>query len=472
MAVSAVIEVEDGTLACTVAAVRRRAIAVSVCLRLPFPECTAANLANSLRAIREQIGQLDAVHVVLADRRICHYRAKVPPLEARELSAFVQRESLRQAGLPPGTAMAGHARVVGTGGAGMRRIGVVAAPQALLDPIARGCADADVDLLGVLSLESCIAGILDRSLPERTAVVDYSGGRARFLAFEDGQLAQMRRFVVHGMVSDAGSQALLVGQLAMELPRTLEFLREQGCEPPTCLLVGHHIAAGDDLLTMTEGAISKVVQFEPKASIADGEEVPSLATLGLLQLIQSGGVLPFLRPRFAIQLPWQPWRMVRQAAAAVVAIGATAVGLQEQFDAQSLRRGRDGLLADGARIQQELRSRASPAPNGETLDAEQQRERLLLRQRRPFSLAIARVSQQVREFLALDSLEFLDAGHLRVKGTVAAPDRLTALRTIGEFGEALATVPFLARSGSDEVKDDDARTGVLRFQFDLTWRQP
>ncbi len=472
MAVSAVIEIEEGHLACTLATITRRSIAVSAHMQMPMPECTAANLTNALGALQAQLGPIEDVHVLLGDRRVCHFQTKVPELEARELVAFVQRESLRQAGLPPSTEVAGHARLYGRTDAGLRHMGVIAAPKGLIDPIVRGCADAGVRLSSVLSVESAIAGALPRSLPERVAVVDYAGGKVRFLVYEHRLLSHMRRFLVHGLVSEAGRQELLLGQLTMEIPRTLDFLRDQGCEPPQVLVVSPHVAAGDELLTATEGAMTTLYPLQPTVRLADGEALPSLATLGLLRRLQEGRPLPTLLDGLQVQQPRRPVRIMLRAASVLAAIGGTILGSAQQLQTEALESEHQRLVQQRGTLERRLAEHASPAPLVETGDRERERELAILSTRRPVSAAIARITEQVHEYLQLTSIQFLDADRLHVTGIAVAPDRLAALRAVSEFGEAVATVSFLVRSGVEDVREEASRVGCVHFRFEFAWRRP
>ncbi|MGE3174641.1 MAG: hypothetical protein AB7O97_18560 [Planctomycetota bacterium] len=453
MGVAAIIEIEEGYLTCTAATITRRSVTVGACVRVPFPECTAANLGNSLRLLREQVGELDRVWVLVGDRRILHSVVRVPPMLPDELRAFVRREALRQGGLSAGAELVAHARLSRPEGT-MHRVSVCAAPAGVLEPIRRGCAEADVALLGVLSIENGIAGVLDQDLPERTAVIDFAGGKARFLVYERGQLTHMRRFLVHGVDSAAGMRDLFVAQLAMEVPRTLDYLREQDCDPPQCLLVSHSIAAGEDLLAMTEGQIPEVRTYQPTVRLAAGEDEPSLATLGLLQKLQRGRRLPLLTEDVALTLPPQPLRIAARAAAAVVGVAGLVVGMQQHGEARALRIERQGLEAAIDRSRNEIARRLQPVPMVETLDPEQAREQQILSRRRPISRCIARLCELVGPELHYDAIAFPDRHHLELHGGVAARNRLEALRVLGEFGEALGAVPFLERTGSEDLYDD------------------
>ncbi|MFM1871242.1 MAG: hypothetical protein RL398_664, partial [Planctomycetota bacterium] len=96
MTTLAVVELEEGALAFTVAEQRGRRIVASHTSYVPSSESTPAALGSALAALRaEHLPEGALVHVVLGDRRIQHHRLEVPVLPVADLQDMVRREAMR-----------------------------------------------------------------------------------------------------------------------------------------------------------------------------------------------------------------------------------------------------------------------------------------------------------------------------------------------------------------------------------------
>jgi hypothetical protein len=470
MAVVAVVEVEEGAMALTVAAVSS-SIEIRAAARVAFREPTGAALSAALQSLREHLPPgLTGVHVAVGDRRLQHFVTKAPRLPHGELRGFVRRECRRRGSLTADAEVRAHARVLDRRMGRVLSLGVTAATAAVVEPVADACARSGLSLASLTSIETAIGAALDRETAARAAVLDCSAGKARFLLCERGAPTHVRRFLLHGADAAPADAAMLAAQLAMEVPRTLEYLKEQGAEPPQVLLVGPRVAVDDADLGLLQGDVPEVRRFDP--GLAAGTEVPGLATIGLLRLLRRGRRPPSLTADIDLELPARPLQRLLPFAAVLVGAGAAVLAWQNVPAGLRLHAERAGVAEERARLEGELAQLAVAAPAGEAASPDQLRLLEILAQRRACSLALQRLCEAVPDGVLLDAIRFAGADRVVVvvvAGTAAGADRLQALTRLGAFAQRLESVPFLQRTGVERI--EDAAPGV-RFAFDLGWRRP
>ena len=136
----------------------------------------------------------------------------------------------------------------------------------------------------------------------------------------DGQAAvQVRRFIVVGGGGDSDSGAL-VAQLAMELPRTLYWLRETGHQQPQALVLGTRIDIDAESREMLRGDLQSISSATLDFAVTEDASRPGLAAAMLLTRLCTGSSLPSLLSLPKIELPWRASRFVAIGAAAVVGV--------------------------------------------------------------------------------------------------------------------------------------------------------
>ena len=85
MKTHAIVELEEGSLAVTVASRDGGATKVVRSVRLPLPDLGREGLANALRGLGSDVLQGAAgVHVVFGERRIQHFLSTVPKMADRK----------------------------------------------------------------------------------------------------------------------------------------------------------------------------------------------------------------------------------------------------------------------------------------------------------------------------------------------------------------------------------------------------
>ncbi len=468
-----IIELEEGALSLTLVTVSGKATRVESCFRMPFAELHPATLGSTLKALMTEVPDFDSVHVVLGERRIQHFVKEVPRLGVDDLKAFATREALRLGGMSAGAKLLLRGRVLGKAGGGRLRLAVTAMEAALWEPLAAAIAENGLKVGSLWSVEECLGMALRGKDSARVGVVDFSAARARFAVCVDGAPAQVRRFMVPGAdVVEGDDTTMLTAQLAMEVPRTLEYLKETGGAQPDCLLLSHRIARADEDLQMFAEVGLPAARFVPAAELAPGQTMPGMATLGLVARLAAGRLGPSLLDGVTITIPASPVRLVVGLAAGLLG----CVGVAGAMDVQGERAAAEAALAQHAgerrQLEQELADIQNPAPVVEVQSPDQDRIQEILARRRPNSLAVAGVANAAADKVLLDAIEFGFEDKLIITGSVAGETRLQAFMTLSEFTVALRELGYLASEGKEEVNEVEGSTGRLRFKFVFAWRKP
>ncbi|GAB4146728.1 MAG: hypothetical protein Fur0037_14820 [Planctomycetota bacterium] len=464
----ALIEIEESTLAACVADVGRDRIEVRAFRRMRIGTAPGEDLASLLGKLVSDLGQsVRKAHVLLGDRRCHHFALDVPPLSLADLAGLVEREAARAAGLPPATGMLMRARLLGPSSRGRRLIGITALARDVWAPIARALEQSGIEVLSLATVEDGLGLAVDRSLPARTAVVEYSGGRARFVVCDHGAPTQVRRFLVSGFESGGDVEpAMLAAQLAMEVPRTLEYLAEHGRTKPEALVLSRNLGLSEeDLEVFTDQGI-RCVLARPVFSVPEGEPEPDLAIAGRLESLRRGVRLRSLTDPLAIERPVS--RALIASAAALLVTGTCGMWLgfgrlseidRLAFDLAHLRMERDRL----ARIDATLE-----IPHAGGI---RQASRAILDSRRPASRLLGELCNATPPSCILQRVDFDGETGVSVEGRISADSRVGALAGLREFAEGIARIPFVKNKGPEDVGQLDSAAKTLRFRLALAWRK-
>lgn len=464
-----IIELEDGTLTLTIAEVARHQLTVTSCRRVALGNLHGDGPGAALRALQAEFqGAMARVHVLLGERRCQHFTLQLPRLASAQLRTLVVRESLRLAGLPEGTAMLARARVVKRSPHGRFVLGVTAVASDVWEPLARVFQGLGIEVLSLATVEDGLGQAIDFSLPPRTAVVEFSSGRARFVCCEHGAPTQVRRFLVSGFESgDAIDPAVLGAQLAMEVPRTLDYLKEQGQARPEALLLSRRTGlCEDDLEVFTEQGI-RCVLARADWQLADGADQPGLASIGRLRALQRGVELTSLSAGVTVHLPMSRTRPLLLAAGLATGLFGIGLGTAQLGVVDGMRLELRQLRLESARL--DRTAAASTVASGATSTA--QLAQRVLAMRRPCSLLLAQICNATAPACELQRIDFDGVTGVTVSGRVVETSRTRALAALRAFADGLGRIGCVANRGREEVGELDGDAARLRFSLALRWRQ-
>lgn len=466
MKTHAILELDEGALTVTRGARAGGTTSVTISRRQPLTDWTRDSVVAALQPLLADLLEDTAgVHVVLGDRRMQHFVQVLPRLPARDVEDFALREAMRLTSMPTAHEVLAAVRLVRRP-KGKFVVGGAAMPRGIWEPVRLALADCGLQVLGVHTTESCLALAVPPDGDDRYAVVECAGGRARFVLCDGGSPVQVRRFMIGA--AEANPEAL-AAQLALELPRTLEWLRETGHQVPSALVLGNRISVDEATLDTIRGDLARVVLPSFVADAGRGFEAPSLASTALLHRLCTHDAPPSLcaTPRF--RSPTPAWRWLAAAAAVLVAAALVWHGVRDERARAETGR----LLAEVRRENDALRHRlgAHDVDTEPTADAED--ERLLaqaLGLRRPVSRLIAEVSEATRSDVLLDGLQFASNERVVVSGVVRGSSRAAALALLADFARRINALPYLEPAGQEDVGEVPGMPNHFRFRLGLAWR--
>lgn len=463
----AILELEEGALHVTVGARDGQTTRVLRSARLPAPDLGRDALAATLRtAVAELLQGVDGVHVVLGDRRMQHFRSTLPRLPAAELTAFVVREAARLTGVQSQAEVLAAPRLVRVLPDRGAVLATTALPRAVWEPLRQAFAAVGLRVLSLRSMEACLAlAVHDRA--GATALLECNAGRARFVACDDGCPVQVRRFLV-GTAEDHPDA--LLAQLAMELPRTLDWLRETRNPLPEALVLGTRVRVpANGLEALRCEPLQEVVAGRVPVELAADAPVPSLGAVSLLARLCAGAPPPSLLDEPQLVLPLSRGYRASLAAAAAIAIAGCWSGVADTTSLLVVRAESRAAAEHAQRLAAAIASAASPA--APALETHDPRRDDALRTRRPTSRLLAELSNAAPAGMALERLEFASTERVVVAGVVEGASRHAALGALATFGQRLRALPYLERDGDDEVQEVDAGAHRYRFRLAFAWRK-
>jgi hypothetical protein len=462
----AVLEIEEGSVSLTIGAGTRRAFAIESCARQPRPDddelpaALGALLAATDAPVRD-------VHVLLGDRRFLHYKAELPRMDAIDLRAFVRRESVRIGSLADDVALLADCRHEQRLRGGHHRFSVIALPAQVWATIAPALARNGLEAMTLTSVEDSMARVLPAGV-ETAAVLDISGGRARLVHADHGIVTQVRRFLLPGTKATGDEpDPMLVAHLAMEVPRTLDYLAEIGERRPSLLLLSHRIPIGSDELPMIAAEIETCRQFAAPFEIPYDQPQPSLATVGALQRLLQGAPRSLLGG-ISAQGPRSRAPLVAVVLTVAVGAAASVEALRLQAETALIDQSTAATARDLAALQaDEQRLLESIGPGAPASDAELD---AVLRRRRPVSLLLASACNAAPATIRFESLAVTAEDRIELRGHTVAGGRMAGLRAIADLTERLRTLPCVGQCAEDVL--DLADADELAFTVQLGWRTP
>lgn len=469
MLTHAIVELEEGALTATVAAREGRTTKVLRSVRVPLPDLGRDGLVKAVRGLAADVLQgIAGVHVVLGERRIHHILSTVPNMPAREVTGFVLREALRVTGMPSIEDVLVAPRLLRRLPGNRLVIGSTAMARNVWEPIRDAFQQAGVEVLGLHSMEATLALAAPAAAGPSQAVLEINAGRARFVLCDGRFPVQVRRFLIGG--GNEGNSSALAAQLAMELPRTLDWLRETGHGQPAVLLLGARVGIDDESIEMIRGDLQQVVRAKDALAVGEEQAAPGLGVAKLFESLFEGVVPPSLLATPEIRLPWSAGRVVSLVAAAAAGLACSWSGVVDGTAYLGSRSELQAAAASTQQLQNELQElqRAASAQGGETVDE----TRLLaaLHLRRPISRLCSEVSNCADASLHLDELKFSSTERIVVTGVVQGESRKGALATLATFSKRLRELPYVQSDGQEEVSEVAGQQSRFRFRLSLSWR--
>ncbi|MCR9246608.1 MAG: hypothetical protein NXI31_16365 [bacterium] len=464
----AILEFEEGSMALTVGGSVAGTAEIFACNRFPLVEINSDTVRNALRALgSDPLRGAKGVHVIVGDRRATHFVATVPRMTEAEVGSFLTREALRLASLTEAGDLLLAPRLLEVLPDRRLRIAMSALPTGIWDRVQKACAAAGVEVLSLHTTESCLA-LAAPPEDSDTAVLELSGGRARFVYCSHNAPVQVRRFIL-GNGPDAGSMAL-AAQLAIELPRTYDWLRESGHDEPRSLIVGNRLGLDEDSIEMLRGDLESVGPPEDAWRVTEGDSDPGLASTELMQRLFASTMPPSLLEMHVIRVPWPRRVVVSLAAAVLMGLASAVFGVFEAQKYLDIAEEAERLEADCDRLGQAvLQAQALAAPSGEFAVPDPQLE-LALSMRRPVSRLVAEVSNLATDRVHVESLQFASTEKVVLAGAVKGQSRQEALAVLSQFVDGLRELPYLQAGRGDEIQEMPGRPNLLRFRIAFSWR--
>jgi hypothetical protein len=465
----AIIELEEGSLNVVVGVRDGSKTRVVRSIRLQCPDLGRESLSNALRSIgRDMLEGAPGVHVVLGERRVQHFLSTVPKMGAADVVGFVVREALRLTGLPSlGEALVAT-RLLRTLPGGKLVMGTTAIGRSVWEPIKDAFAANNLQVLSLHSMEACTALAAVSSDGRATAMVELNAGRARFVLCDGQTPVQVRRFLIGG--GGEANEGALATQLAMELPRTFDWLRETGQPIPSTLILGLRVSIDEDAISMLRSdELQEIVRAACPVELAPEQAMPGIGTAMLLTRVCHVQTLPSLLDAPRLQLPWSSSRWLGLAAASVAGLACSWSAVVDGTSFFAARSDKTVAVAEADRLQSELAMVGGPevaavvTADGAWLDK-------ALSMRRPVSRLLADISNSAGPELHLEKLKFASTERIVVTGVVRGDSRKTALAAIAAFSRRLGALSYLKLGGEDEISEVAQQKNCFRFKLGMTWR--
>lgn len=468
MKTHAILELEEGTLNVVVGARDGNRTRLLRQLRMPLPDLGRETVSNALRGVTgEMLQGADGVHVVVGDRRAQHFLSTLPKSASKDAVDFVTREALRLTNLPSADDVLVATRLVRRLAGNKLLLGTSALSRSVWAPLQAAFEENGMKVLGLHTMESCMAMACDPDFTEPVAVLECSGGRARYVLCVDQTPIQVRRFLIG--VGEEQNEAALTTQLAMELPRTLDWLRETGQPLPKQLLVGSRVGIDDESLAMlASDEIDDLRRARPDVICEDDVVMPNLGMATLLERLAGGAPLPSLLDPPKLRMPMGAGRMAGVLAATSLGVLASYSAVVDGSAWLEARDENAAICSQCDDIQLQIDELAIEEGGGASPANPHLQHALSMR--RPISRLLAEVSNSCGSGLHLDEVQFASRSPVVVSGHVEAETRQQALATMAAFVDKVHALPYLEARGQEEVSEVLGKPNYIRFRMSLAWR--
>ncbi len=468
MKTHAIIEFEEGSVTLTIGAAAGGNARIFSCERLPLVDINAETLRATLSSLgSDPMRGAAGVHVIIGDRRACHFAAAVPRMAVADMVGFLKREALRLSSMSQSSEVLLAPRMLRAAWDGRFEVAVSALPQSVVQRMDQACRAVGLDVLGVHTSEACmaLAAPIDAA---SSAVLELNGGRARYVYCQRGVPVKVRRFLLGGRGGTEESLAL-AAQLAIEVPRTKSWLTESGHDEPSMLVLGRRFPFDDESMELLAGIANDIEFPELDWDLDEIDTTPGLATLMLMEQLFAGQRVPALEREPHLDVPWPRRRVAAVAAVAAAGLAVFAYGVNDGRELIATTAELDRAAVERTRLENELiQVQAAAAPDGETAAAGT--IDLALSMRRPVSRMFAEVSNLAPANVHIGSIQFASAAPVTITGIVEGDSRQEALALLAQFVDALHALPYLHDLGKDEVEEVVGHPERVQFRVQIAWR--
>lgn len=466
----AILELEEGGLNVVVGGRDGTTLRVLHSVRVPMADLGREALTNALRSIGSDVLQgVTGVHVVLGERRMQHFLSTVPKLSVPEAVKFVTREALRLTGMQAPADTLVSTRLVRRLPHGKVVLATTAIPRNVWEPMREAFAAANLAVHGLYSVEACLALAAVGADGGPVAVLECNGGRARFVLCDAQSPVQVRRFLIGG--GGDGSSGALTMQLAMELPRTFEWLRETNQAMPATLVFGTRVTVEDESFEMLRGEdLKAIVRAKAPSQLAAEQAPPGLGTAMLLERLCAGQDLPSLLLPPTFILPMAGSRVVALAATFAVGIAGSWCAVMDGSAWLAVHGETQEVAVEAQQLNSQLTIQVEPTPVAVGPTVEEERLRGALSMRRPLSKLLSDVSNCADTQLHIEDLKFASTDRIVVVGIVQGASRQEALTAIARFSRQLVNIPYVLTGGDEEITEVPRLKNCFKFRLGMKWR--
>jgi Tfp pilus assembly protein PilN len=469
MQTHAIVELEEGSLFAALVGRAGRTLRVTRSLRLPLADLGRDTVLTALRGLGNGIfAGVRGVHVVLSDRRLQHFVCTLPRMTPADVGEFVAREGLRLTGAMNAADVFLSVRLLRRAPGQRFVVAGTALAKSVWEPLREAFAQSGIPVLGLHSVEACLALAATPDTGGRAAILECSGGRARFVSCDGDAPLQVRRFMITG--GGETSPEALVAQLAMEVPRTIDWLRETGHGVPSSLVLGNRVGVDESSMEMLRGDITNVVRARVDVSVADGETMPGLAVLMLADRLAGAAAPPSLLAEPRIELPWSQGRFASVAALLAAGLVCSWSAVVDVMVLVRAREERTAAVAETLALQQDLASVVSAETQTPAAGEAEARLQGALEMRRPASRLLAEVGNCAGPELHIEELKFASTDRIVVTGVVTGSSRKIALGALADFARLLRNLPYLEVAAQQEVAEVPEQNNRFRFRLSMAWR--
>jgi hypothetical protein len=470
MQTCAVIEIEEGGMNVVVGSRVGGETRVLRSIRVDLADLATETVENALRNLDETIlAGVKGVHVVIADRRAQHFNNTIPRMTSRDSRAFVKREAMRLGSLQGVDSVLATPRIIKHLPGRKFEITTQSLPVAAWSQLADAFERCEIKVAGLYTAETCLSMAAKASKDELVAVMEYNEGRVRFVLCENKHPVQVRRFLI-GSGGSVNSSAL-VTQLMMELPRTMDWLRDTEQELPKRLLLGARLPIDDDAIDLLRGDdLEAITRAELPVIVPETEASPGLGVATLLDQVCSGVRIPSLLGTDLLQMPWAIGRLVTVAAAACLGLICSYSALVDGQAIMDVSNDRDVI----SQQMQILDAKLLAAQEARARPERRETDPTLIEAyglRRPLSRLISEMSNLGVAEVHLEEVTFASHAKTVVRGFVECDDRRTALDVLALFSERLESLPYLKSDGHSEIREQESERSRFSFKIAMTWRR-
>lgn len=469
MKMHAIIEIEEGTMNVVVGGRDGGRTRVVRSLRMPLADLGTATVENALRTIGSDMLQgASGVHVVLGDRRAQHFLSILPAIAPRDAVAFVTREALRLANVPSSEEILVSTRLLCKLPGNKLQLAASAIARSVWTPIHAAFDARSLPVLSLQTMESCLAMATDASTAEPVAMLECNGGKARYVVCVNQAPVQVRRFMIGG--GGEHNESALMTQLAMELPRTLDWLRETNQALPQQLWLGSRVVLADESLhVLASDETGEARRTTALAEWGDDQAAPSIGVAALLHRLSSGVKTASLLDAPKLRLPMSVGHYVTVFAAACVAVMGAYSAVIDGSAWMNLKQDHQRIAAECQEAQNQLTQRDMEDGQHGAVDTNSKLGEALS-MRRPLSRLIGELSNSAGEEISIEEVKFASKSPIVVSGVVEGTNRRHALSAMGAFTEKVHAMPFIVAGSQDEMSEVDGHANRFRFRLSLAWR--